>query len=351
MNYLEKFDINVIDIPSEVIKIKEKLTKKQVSVIVKRYESLDNLIYTIYYLKFIKKYETSEIAKELGIAPQNVHAYFYTFHWCFDDNYEKNQKKYFEELIILNEMLNDARIFAEEVNISDYKELENLIINRPNLRRDSFEWCGCKDAVDYIKLMYYLNDIMDLTSVQLTTLFDESFTTIQDRIHKIGLRENVQDAIKKKKRNNRQDYEKSKISGLKTRVNSYSLNCLGGSKNENVVRALLSLNMSDYLGSSLYEVVVGVNNIGILSAKEIDIPVVVIRRSDNFVYKFAIEYNGDVYHVDETDDEKKRIAYNRGWEYISLTESNKNQYSNNTEKLKNEVYKVCEKIKCIVETN
>ena len=344
MDYIEKFKINMDEIPEEVLMIRDKLTEKQKVNLKKAYGSCENLIYSIYYLRFVKKFEVSEIAYELDVSPQNIHMYLYNFHWAYSTDYNRNNELYYQDLETLHAIYDEACIEVNNIVVSKHKKLQEILLNVKKLRSDSYKWCGCSNQDEYIKLMYILSNSYDLTTVQLALMFDVPFTSIQSRMKRIGLEQNVQSAIEKKKRNSRQNYEKSINSGKRTRANSVKKSFDGGSKNENFVRAKLNNSLYEYFNSGEYEIIVGLSNTGICGAKEIDIPVVIIRKSNNSVYKFAIEYNGEKYHNPLDDKLKKDTLNSLGWHYLSFVEDNNTRYSNNRDKLERHIADKCSQI-------
>lgn len=74
-----------------------------------------------------------------------------------------------------------------------------------------------------------------------------------------------------------------------------------------------------------YEAVVGFSNWSILDNLEIDIPVVVISKFDNQVWKFAIEVDGERYHTDERWFDKEKRIQQAGWQPIRVVIDNEMQ--------------------------
>lgn len=71
------------------------------------------------------------------------------------------------------------------------------------------------------------------------------------------------------------------------------------------------------------EVVVGYNEWGILKSKEVDIPIIIINTNKNTFSKYAIEYNGEIWHSDEHRDKNKQEYLTlKGWGYYTILDSN-----------------------------
>ena len=94
----------------------------------------------------------------------------------------------------------------------------------------------------------------------------------------------------------RRDYKQVEITKRHTMVNTLAYDGVFGSHTESVIRTLLAAKLENVFANK-FEIVVGLNTRTIIPPREIDIPIIFIRKVDSTTYKFAIE-------VDDYDEEK-----------------------------------------------
>ena len=84
-----------------------------------------------------------------------------------------------------------------------------------------------------------------------------------------------------------------------------------GSKIEDLIRWALKRHLDE---RQEFETIVGFTNWSILPRFEVDIPFVLIRRSDQKLFKFALEVDGERFHEDPAGwENKKRLLLKAGW--------------------------------------
>ncbi|MFI3213557.1 MAG: hypothetical protein R3Y24_09445 [Eubacteriales bacterium] len=128
----------------------------------------------------------------------------------------------------------------------------------------------------------------------------------------------IEESQKRVAKLGRRNYKKVLEHGRKTMIqNSYETG-MAGSKAENICRGLLGIQLPIILGEDYYSII-GINDKSIIAPFEIDIPVVVIEKRSEKIYKFAVEFNGTYWHKNDQEDERKRQRLiDCGWQYIAL---------------------------------
>jgi hypothetical protein len=89
-----------------------------------------------------------------------------------------------------------------------------------------------------------------------------------------------------------------------------------GSRIEEQIRWALKNDLEKF---SDYEVIIGFSNWTILGNLEVDIPIVCILKSDQSITKFALEIDGDRFHIDESRwTRKERSIKQSGWHPLRI---------------------------------
>lgn len=200
----------------------------------------------------------------------------------------------------------------EYVNFDYAKKEINVISHYKTTNED-------ENIISYLQAKYKNNKISPIvrnlyvlfknnySPADLANIFNKTPRTFQLFFKENGLSRNrfEAQAIAKEKR----DYKQILNKGRETMIKNQTL--LKGSKQEVYTRDYINCRLPlEIIGS---EIVVGINNKSILdNGKEIDIPIIIL--SNNKIYKFAIEYNGDFWHKnDEKDDIKLEMINQKGY--------------------------------------
>ncbi|MGN7175051.1 hypothetical protein [Cytobacillus sp. SAFR-174] len=340
---LDYFNIPKENIPKFIKSLSNEVSPKRKYQIEKWYETVYDFIGVLYYFRFVEKLEKSEIAHIMGIQVNPLHIHLYNFCWHYSNNFDENTKEYEREKSKLQAVFKKAKTNALKLKESEHPMLIESL-NRVKIKKNSYIKLGFRTKDDYIKTFYHLIFIDKLVPKELMVIFNLPYSTIQSRLRNLGFNINIKDAIVKKMENGNQDYEKSIRTGKITRLNSRYRHLSDSTINENYARELLDKYSYEYFDSNVYDFVVGVNNVGLLLQKEVDIPVIICNRRKNKWYKFAIEYNGP-YHSKEKDFTKANIAEERGWIYIAIVEEKNSSASNNRKIIQGWVREVCMEMK------
>lgn len=137
------------------------------------------------------------------------------------------------------------------------------------------------------------------------------------------------------------DYKDVTIKSRKTkaRANGYS-------NIQEVFRELIKYHLESkiiQLENIDLEVIIGFNEWGILKDREVDIPIIIVK-DINKLYKYSIEYNGDMWHDDKKklDTDKKKTLNSRGWKHFIFTE--KSNQSKNMNPLEEKAQQIADQI-------
>jgi len=345
---IENFGIAKDEIPSFIDDIVQKISNPRRVQIEKKFKSINEFVAILYHFRFVEKLEKSEIANAIGMQVNPFHIHLYNFGWHYSNDYTKNKTLYDREISELLNVLSIAKSNAMKLDILKHPMLGETLFQKKNKIRNYLEK-HFTSPEEYIKTMYHLVYIDCLTTVQIVILFNIPYHTIQLRLKTLGYKLNIKEAMQRKKDKKRQDYEKSLRSGKITRLNSRYETLSDSTKTETYARELLDKYAYDYFDSGIYDVLVGVNSIGLLNTKEVDIPVIIHDLVNDKFHKIVIEYNGDPYHDKIRDQEKINLAKVRGWFYISIIEGKNGYSSNNTKVIKRQVRQVCMELKKLVE--
>ncbi|WP_456289291.1 hypothetical protein M1D70_04970 [Paenibacillus sp. AK002] len=340
------FNIQKDTIPLIIEDLSNTFSEKRKRQIEKQFKSVYDFVAIIYYFRFIEKLQISEIAHKLEMQVQPLYIHLYNLGWQYSNDFEENSKQFEIERKKLNDEYIEAKINSSNISLNEHEKLKYAINHKSNMRKEVYINLGFASAVEYVRTVYYLVYISRLTTVQLVILFNLPYPTVQLRLRNLGFNLTLDEAMKKKKEKSRQNYERTFRAGKITRLKDRMNNLSDGSKNENYARELIDKLVYEYFDSNIYDIVVGVNNVGLLSSKEIDIPVIIHNRLLDRFFKFAVEYNGEIYHDDDSD--KISIAQNRGWLYLAIKEGLNGRESNNPKIIETKVRQLCVEMRDII---
>lgn len=206
------------------------------------------------------------------------------------------------DINILNE-IKSVNFSKEEIN-----KIDNLkqIINSNNHRKYNKFIKQINIFYKLYKLGYSTREISKLTNNYFSG--DGIFSILKEA----GLVRNRDDA--QKIGATKRDYGSIK-NKMKNTMNERNTNLLGSTV-EDYIRNKLDTILYDVLSQD-YEIVIGKNTINILKQYENDIPIIIIK--NNVIYKFAIEFDGDYWHINNKNDEiKDKLLYNKGYKLFRI---------------------------------
>ena len=345
---IEKLNIDINTIPEDIIKQANEyytgISRNE------KFGSSFNFVVVLYKWYFVDKLEKSEIADIVGVAPNNVHSWLYNLMWNYSNDYLINKQKYQEECIKLNKILEEAKEKIKEYNFNLYKKYRNILLHPRYKSMTPKRWRlnGISSKDEYVKILFYLCEIRKerLSSRELAVLFGLKIENLQERVVDFDLALTFDKGIENKKLKKSQNYTKTVNAGKRTRKKALANSPTSGSKNEQIFRENLALVFDDYFEEEYYEVIVGVNNVGVLNGKEIDIPVLIYNnRTDKYI-KIAVEYNGEIYHQD--DSKKIKLLNEKEWVYYPVVETSSDKSHRTKEYLMTRAHIVASEIRGIV---
>lgn len=338
------------DFPSELQEIAQSINAKKAAKLKMSFETVYDFVAIMYYFKFEKKYENSYIAKLLGEKKvENIHQYYYNLRWHYSTIYEENMKLSKDHKERLETLFCKAKAKIKEI---DFTKCEGFLLDPNKLIRKKYPSTYTKYGIDsfedYRKILYYLLNIENISPIDLSIMLDIAYGTIHARLREVGLNLGKKEGVARKKERKSQNYEKTRRNYYTAQARNNAERFSSGSINEDYFRAIFSGKIYDYFDSSKYDIVVGINNTGILGQKEIDIPVMIYNIRTNALYKFVLEYNGP-HHID--DSEKIALASERGWIYKAIFEKQGSRISNDKSLIEEMVNQVCQELRDYVKAN
>lgn len=176
-----------------------------------------------------------------------------------------------------------------------------------------------KSVDELIKRLYYYHHNQELSTFELSILFDASQRSIEKLLAKTGL--NITKSESQKRAASKRDYGRVFTTQRHTRASSLVRNGFFGSKAENTVRTILATKLENRLADK-YEIIVGLNTTTIIPPLEIDIPVILIEKSTEKIIKIAIEVDGEKYHqssrMQSRDANKDYVVKEHGWHMVRV---------------------------------
>lgn len=208
--------------------------------------------------------------------------------------------------IIDNIMLNDVDL-SKINNLFDKLDVGNMIKGS----RGVFK--SIDDLYNFIEDVYKLRFYLSLPVPLMAKYFNCPRRTMNYRLEKFGWRYNKKEAQIIAADKSR-DYTEIRIKSKKT-----SLKSISKSNIEDRCRETLNLDLTQLLPKC--DVIVGLNNLSILSdiSKEIDIPIIII--NNNNIFKFAIEFQGSYWHKIKDINKINNIIY-KGFTYYEIWQCN-----------------------------
>jgi len=336
------FDIDTEKIPMKDIEVKyNTLSKKRKSFFKQKFNADHDFLILLFQLKFIERIGNNEIAKRLGYKnAQNVHHLLYDLGWHpSSDNIDNNT-------------LQKARDASAslDAHASQHRKLKISIEKAIKISRNSYLKLGFKSSEEYARVFYYLKDIEKLSPKEISQLFKLTLGMTQNRIKSLGLNESLAEGMKGKKERKSQNYPESRrAANITRRKAQYENFAPTSSSNEEYFRRQLSdVIYSHFDPKKEFEIVVGVNNFGIITL-EVDIPILIYKPKQNELFRFAIEYKDPRVHIPQKDLKREKLLTQKGWNYLEVIDIP--EYSNNRIIFDRKINEVCSYIASFIDAN
>jgi len=330
--------INTSEIKHDLSKYYDMFSSMQKDRILQSFESLEDYVNVLYWLRFVKKYDYNEMNKITGFKQFYVKYYF--LGWHYSNSFEENEILRNNEISKLESIKQKAFTIRDiDINqdISEYYKLST------HMREYIYKRFGFKSSKQYIRAMYYLVKIEKLSSIELSYMFNTAVKTIQNRLASLNLNRDLAEAQQIAVQQGRRDYDKVFRTGRTTTQKRFLSDSLFGSNLENSARALFELILPEYIDTNIFDIVVGINTRSIVIPYEIDIPIMVININSNKVHKFAIEFNGDHAHkgTNSRDNKKIELINNRGWKYLSVWQYHSTKIQKDHGSIEEQIRNIC----------
>jgi hypothetical protein len=323
----------------------------------KQFDTVDDYIFILYYLKFDQKLNYAEIGNKL--YPEVKSNFFKVFSEYsnlglnYSGNFNECKEAFFANLQKLNILKEKSyTIDLNSFNLSEfqyteyYELLEKFIVSLTKKRVT--ELClklGFTTPEDYFKTLYYYTRICKLSSLEIAIILNLTASGSQSRLRALGLTMDRETAQKNANRN----YTNTIHTGRNTMNNAIIKTGAFGSNIENVVRNKFAMYLSTHINKDNYEVVVGINNQTIIAPKEIDIPIIIIDISKNIFFKFAIEFNGYCFHEDPKREEIKiEELKSKNWTCYTIWQLSNTKKQREFGEIKQQIIEICSEIKKII---
>jgi hypothetical protein len=347
---MEKF-YDLTKIPDEVINLPKNISSRRFAAMKNRYGEVDVFIFNLFFLTFIEKYDVEEISRKMLIDRTTIYNYLYDFRWNYSLDYKENNKKALQEY---QKLKREFTLAQKETTVIDFSYFPiYLQAVKKELRSNAYISHGFDTKEEYLKTLYYLLFIIEKpkSTRELSIMLDETIGNTHTRLQSIGFSKSHELGIEIKKRNKNQDYAKTNNQIKLKRIKNLAKKFTTGSTNEDFFRSAISIIIPQYFDNYRYDIVVGLNNTGNLGSKEIDIPIFIWDNEIKQIWKFAVEYNPDYFHTEESDNLKRQIAEEKGWVYIPIIEKPSDNFSGDVKKMEKISIEVCSKIRSLVNHN
>jgi len=335
------FDMDADQIPMKDIEAKyNTLSKKRKYFFKQKFDADYDFLILLYHLKFIKRFGNREIAKILGYKNAvNVYLLLYDLGWDHpSDNIDNNT-------------LQKARDASAslDAHATQHGKLKVSIEKAITINNSSYLNLGFKSSEEYARVYYYLTDIEKLSPTEISHFFNLTLSMTQHHIKYLGLNKTRAEGMADKKRRGSHDYgEGGRAANITRRKAQYKNFAPTSSSNEEYFRRQLSDVIYSHFDPKEFEIVVGVNNLGIIT-REVDIPVLIYKPKQNELFRFAIEYKDPRVHVPQKDLERENFLTQKGWNYLEVIDIP--EYSNNRYLFDDKVDEVCSYIASFIDAN
>lgn len=311
-----EFDRSKINVDLSVFYGRVKKHKHWTLRVVSDWGSVENYVDLLYWMKFKKKYNPTQIIEITGI--RTFPKAYYNIGWGSTTyDFEQCNNAYNERLKELFELRDsfdiNSSIFEEQEFLEKTKEANS------KLSRKMCPYYSVKSVDELIKRLYYYHHKQELSTFELSILFGASQRSIEKLLTKTGL--GITKSESQKRAASKRDYGRVFTTQRHTRASSLVRNGFFGSRAENTVRTILATKLENLLADK-YEIIVGLNTTTIIPPLEIDIPVILIEKNTEKIIKIAIEVDGEKYHqsprMQSRDANKDYVVKAHGWHMVRV---------------------------------
>lgn len=284
--------------------------------VVSEWGSVENYIDLLYWMKFQKKYNPTQIIEVTG--KKTFPRSYNNIGWGMATyDFEQCNKAHDEHLKKLYELRDtfdiNSPIFEEQEFQEKTKDARSV------LSRKMCAYYEVKSVEELVRRLYYYHHVNELSTFEVATLLGATQRSIEKLLAKTGL--GISKSESQKRAASKRDYGRVFTTQRHTRANSLVRNGVFGSKAENMVRTILATKLENLLAVE-YEIIVGLNTTTIIPPLEIDIPVILIEKKTGKINKIAIEVDGEKYHqttrMQLRDANKDNVVKEHDWHMVRV---------------------------------
>ena len=340
---LEILNIPEKDIDRDLSEYISLIESKKLSLfhILKRWKSAKDYVYALYWLKFIKKLSYSEMEDEYKLFGARNLYYTNILNWHYNtNNFDECLKLYNEEKLRLSKVFQDSlknmNFIMDQEYISFYEKAKK--------QKFPQSLTIYKSKGQLLSSLWYMIKICKLSPKEVSIATNSSVIAISRACRNYGISVPTDEAMKLSFGKQQRNFSASLMRARNTHLRTINKTVMMGSNLENYCRTYIDTNISKYIDITKFEVVVGVNSLNIIAGKEIDIPIIIINKLTNQVYKYALEIDGSFWHKIRTQMDKRKndLFVNSSWIFFRIVQEideTKKELTNKIDKfLYNEIY-------------
>ncbi len=282
----------------------------------------ERLINALYWMKFVKKYDWYEISETLGKNHIAVRQLYHAYGWQNDIQDLAVCEEQSKELIntieqLIDQIDNESEVFQTE----DYLEKESKIKDTElkSRGRNKFHVATHKEL---FRILYYLIVYKELSPRDICFYYQISLSAFRKYLVDYGIVLSPKEARARIEQNGRGNHGRARIT-LNKNVVKRALTSGISNNYELLFRDLITSYVPSYFDIIMYEVIIGVQTISIMPPQEIDIPIIIINKHTDEIYKYAIELSGKIWHEKDkdhirSDSIKDSVIGNIDWKMITI---------------------------------
>ena len=282
----------------------------------------ERLINALYWMKFVKKYDWYEISEILGKNHIAVRQLYHAYGWKNDIQdlsvCEKQSKEFIHTIDELLDHINDETEVFQTDNYLE-KEIKVKDAELKSRGKNKFHVATHKEL---FKILYYLIVYKELSPSDICFYYKISSVAFYNYLVDYGIALSRKEARARIEKKGRGNHGRARIT-LNKKVVKRALTSGISNNYELLFRDLITSYVPDYFDIAIYEVIIGIQTNSIMPPQEIDIPIIIINKHYDEIYKYAIELSGKVWHAKyekhiRSDSIKKCTIENIDWKMITI---------------------------------
>lgn len=294
----------------------------QSSLYISSWGTPERFINALYWMKFVKKYDWYEISETLGKNHIAVRQLYHAYGWHNDIHELEVCEGQSKELIhtieqLISQVDNELEVFKTE----DYLEKEREIPDTelPSKGSKKFHVATHREL---FRILYYLVVYKELSPRDVCFYYQFSLSSFRNYLVKYNIGLSPKEARARIEKNGRGNHGRARIT-LNKKVIKRALTSGVSNNYELLFRDLITSYVPSYFDIYLYEVIIGIQTNSISPPQEIDIPIIIISKQTDEIFKYAIELSGRVWHAKyqkriRSDVKKNSSIEGTDWKMITI---------------------------------